>query len=88
MYDALTVRCTFCCADIDVPCTTASGKPRRAHRQRIVRVAMWPQDDAILAGRTMVTERREYCPTCGWVAVDHETDRVAVLVCGRILPVR
>jgi hypothetical protein len=53
MYDALTVRCTFCCADIDVPCTTASGKPRRAHRQRIVRVAMWPQDDAILAGRSL-----------------------------------
>jgi hypothetical protein len=49
MHDPRTVRCTFCCADIGADCTTTSGKPRRPHRQRIIRVAMWPQDDAILA---------------------------------------
>lgn len=49
MRDPLTVTCTLCCSPIGQPCRTRTGSiAPRTHRQRIVRVAMWPNDDIIL----------------------------------------
>jgi len=62
MADPTTVRCTLCMADIGAPCRTRTGGTApRPHRQRVVRVAMYPNDDRVLAEAFPPVGT---CPTC------------------------